>query len=112
MSQNFTTSPQNTKVLFGFNATFHCVSVGIPTPVVSWARKVGGKYEKLTSSEKYIVGETSLSIIDARYEDELEYACFSDSPRLVRNATAKLDVFGRYPLICCQSTANQIDKSC
>ena len=94
VTQNFTTSPEDTKILFGYNATFQCVSVGVPTPLLTWARKINGKYEELTSNEKYVIGPTSLSVIDARYEDELEYACFSKSPRLVRNATAMLDVYG------------------
>ena len=95
MTQNFTTSPRDTKVLYGHNATLYCVSVGVPTPVVSWARKVGASYEKLTNTDKYIVGGTSLTVVSATYADELEYACFSQSPRLRRNATARLDVHGK-----------------
>jgi hypothetical protein len=93
VTQKFTTSPLPTKVLYGFNATFECVSVGIPTPLVTWARKVGEEYENLKNTNKYVIGATSLTIVGATYGDELEYACFSQSPRLKRNATAKLDVY-------------------
>ncbi|XP_066932534.1 uncharacterized protein [Clytia hemisphaerica] len=96
--QKFITRPTDQKVIYGESAKFDCVSRGIPTPHVSWFT-----YDESIAVERNVldinprqfsVSENgSLVITNARYVDEKTYRCVSTSPRLVRNVTAKLDVY-------------------
>ena len=38
VTQNFTVRPSDVRIYHGHNATFKCVSVGVPTPRVSWVK--------------------------------------------------------------------------
>ena len=72
----------------------------MPKPRVQWRfrNKVGVSRDvnNEVNSDKYEVSETSLSIKKVNYEDEGEYFCVSSSPRLKRNVSAILDVYGMY----------------
>lgn len=114
MTQNFTERPTNERRLYGYNATFKCVSVGVPRPKVSWVKIRRGEdgkdnYEQLLlNTRKYRISEVrsetssnkTLVVHDVKYTDEGRYMCLSQSPKLERNVSATLDVYGEFSSLC------------
>ena len=84
------------KTLVGYNATFECESVGIPTPKVTWSKKVGNTLQVLINSRRHVITSDALYIYNVTYGDEAEYICDSESPRLRKSKSGFLDVYGNY----------------
>ena len=83
-------------MLYHRDAVFECVSIGVPMPIVYWTRKIGNKYERIVNTSKFLINKANtLHINKVDYDQEGIYACISESPRLKRNVTAELDVYGK-----------------
>ena len=101
MTQNFTTVPSNKHVLFGSATLFNCVSHGAPKPVIQWRIKLNKLDRNFTVDRSYkhqykVLQNDSLLVKSAMIDDEGEYFCVSNSPGLIRDASADLTVFGRF----------------
>ena len=88
-------SPINQRVLYGYNVTFDCLSIGIPKPKVTWYKRAKNNLQLLRGNKKYVITNTALHIFNVNYHDKGEYICDSESPRLKRNVSALLDVYGK-----------------
>ena len=101
--QNFTKSPIDQNILYGYNTSFECTSVGIPNPVVSWVKvDAEDKFMRIFNNRTnriLITPNKMLHINDVRYGDEGQYVCFSESPRLKVNVSAILHVYGNQILV-------------
>lgn len=95
VTQEFRVAPLPKRTLYGNAAFFNCESIGVPTPKLSWKRKLNQSYSVLiTNSNKYTIFENkTLRISNVNYGDEGEYICVSESPRLLRRAQAPLSVY-------------------
>ena len=88
--------PASQKVLYSHDVFFECVSEGQPKPIVTWERKMNGRLEEIWSSYKYLISnENTLTVLNLTYEDAGEYICISKSPRLIKNVSAELDIYGK-----------------
>ena len=101
VTQNFTTVPSDKHVLFGSATLFNCVSHGAPKPIIEWRIKLNKLERNFTVDRSYkhqyeVLQNGSLLVKSAMIDDEGEYYCVSNSPGLIRDASADLTVFGRF----------------
>ena len=101
VTQNFTTVPSDKHVLFGSATLFNCVSHGAPKPIIEWRIKLNKLERNFTVDRSYkhqyeMLQNGSLLVKSAMIDDEGEYYCVSNSPGLIRDASADLTVFGRF----------------
>ena len=90
--------PKYEKVIWGDRATFDCVSRGIPNPEVRWMKYSDNipHPTHITNHSRYsVLPNNTLVINNVVYRDQGVYMCVSNSPKLVRNASATLDVHGK-----------------
>ena len=98
VTQEFVVKPKSQKILYHRNVTFDCESHGVPTPSVEWEfQNKNGVTQSINSDgNKYVITKkNSLIVKKLEYTDEGDYYCISESPRLKRNVTANLNVYGR-----------------
>lgn len=88
------------RIIYGGNAEFHCVSHGIPKPLIVWYKKSHLKMEIINTTDTtkfFIAPNGTLFISKVDYNDVKMYQCFSVSPGgLTRNVSVELDVYGTY----------------
>lgn len=99
--QNFKEKPIDQDVLFGTTTSFNCVSEGQPKPHIFWRvslkksnesfiinnhKRHGGNFEMLDNS--------TLVLRNVSDKNEGSYTCISESPGLIKTASAVLTVYG------------------
>ena len=97
VTQQFKVVPQPKHTLYSHSATFDCESIGIPTPQISWRRKLNATHSTPIHVDlmKYMVFPNhTLRINDVDYGDEGTYVCVSESPRLIKESGAELTIYG------------------
>jgi len=102
VTQQFKVVPQPKRSLYSHSVTFDCESIGVPTPQISWRRKLNATLSTPIHVDlmKYMVfANHTLQINDLDYTDQGTYICVSESPRFVNESGANLTVYGKNPFI-------------
>ncbi|XP_066999506.1 uncharacterized protein kek5 [Anabrus simplex] len=90
----------------GGNVTMSCLVVGNPAPTVHWVYKheiIGNRSRKTLNDHWYVVTENSdspkwvnLTIVDARFQDQGEYACVARNLGGMDERKVKLEMVNGY----------------
>jgi hypothetical protein len=75
-----------------------CHGTGFPTPRVIWRRKIGGSFHEVKDSPRFhVTTNGSLTIRNAKAEDETDYSCeIRNSHSYRADLTIKLNVNGKF----------------
>ena len=91
-------SPNSTNVLEHENVRMTCSSTGFPRPRVIWRRKIGGSFNEIKYSSRFhVTANGSLTILNAKADDETDYSCEMRNSHSYRaDLTIKLNVNGEF----------------
>lgn len=87
-------SPNSTNVLEHGDVRITCHGAGFPTPRTIWRRKVGGSFDEVKDLPRFrVTTNGSLTILNAKAEDETDYSCeIRNSHSYRADLTIKLNV--------------------
>lgn len=88
------------KLLYGSKHSLACSSIGVPTPAIEWKFKPLKSNDikavkDIASSSLFIDNDGILQIVNATMKESGDYICISYSPGLIKNVTAKVNVYGK-----------------
>ena len=91
-------SPNSTNVLEHGDVRITCHGAGFPTPRTIWRRKVGGSFDEVKDLPRFrVTTNGSLTILNAKAEDETDYSCeIRNSHSYRADLTIKLNVNGKF----------------
>lgn len=90
-------SPNSSNVLEHKDVRMTCHGTGFPTPRTIWRRKIGGGFAEVKESPRFLVNANgSLTIVNAKAEDETDYSCeLRNSHSYRAGLTIKLNINGK-----------------
>ncbi|XP_057293625.1 uncharacterized protein LOC130622207 [Hydractinia symbiolongicarpus] len=117
VTQSFSKKPKSQTLLRGETATFQCISDGVPKPRVYWMFKglqsAAKSYKEMLADARYKFESNSLIIENVQNKDEGKYACISESPGKIVDASANLIVHIMPQLTLSQSKNDMlVGQSC